>query len=61
MVARRIDTTCSNTGAVTSASPETCSWRQWWIEPNNTGDYDYYTFDEASHPADIAPGALWYT
>lgn len=62
VLATRVDSTCSTTSTVTSASPEACSWRQWWIEeaPSN-GGLQYYAFDEASHPVDIAAGTLWYT
>ena len=39
-----------------------CSWRKWRITPDvGTLDaYEYFTFDEADHPADIAAGILWY-
>lgn len=57
--AKRVESTCTSTA--TSASADACSWRQWWIEPSATGAVDYYAYDEADHPVDIAPGTLWYT
>eukprot|EP00903_Cladosiphon_okamuranus_P015356 g14182.t1 len=59
--AKRVDSTCTSTTTVTSAATEACSWRQWLVEPASSATLDYYAFDEASHPVDIAPGALWYT
>lgn len=57
--AKRVESTC--TGSATSASADACSWRQWWIEPASAGALDYYAYNEADHPVDIAPGTLWYT
>ncbi|CAM9326134.1 unnamed protein product [Ascophyllum nodosum] len=49
----------SETGTSTDGD---CSWREWRIMPgdDNLDAHEYFTFDEADHPVDIARGIQWY-